>query len=142
VQIPFSPSSDVTWQWSAPVAKYLRSYSGQPDKLLDGTQTAATNVVIMSVQTYTGAWLENDVGGHEVEVTATGSGPLLVMRNGVAISGTWTRPNVNQSAALATSSGAPITLQPGNTWVELVPDGITVTPSAAPPSTAPASTVP
>jgi Protein of unknown function (DUF3048) N-terminal domain/Protein of unknown function (DUF3048) C-terminal domain len=139
VHIPFSSSSDVTWQWSAPVAKYLRFYSGEPDKLLDGTQSAATNVVIMSVESYTGPWLENDVGGYEVEVTATGSGPLVVMRNGVAISGTWTRPNVNQPAALTTSSGTPIALQPGNTWVELVPDGITVTPSAAPPSTAPSS---
>ena len=134
VHIPFSSSSDVTWQWSTSVAKYLRSYSGEPDTLLDGTQTAATNVVVMTVQTYTGPWLENDVGGYEVEVTATGSGPLVVMRNGVAISGTWTRPNLNQPAALTTTGGAPITLQPGNTWVELVPRGITVTPSAAAPA--------
>jgi Protein of unknown function (DUF3048) N-terminal domain/Protein of unknown function (DUF3048) C-terminal domain len=140
VRIPFSSSSDVTWTWSSSAAKYLRSYSGEPDTLLDGTQTAASNVVVMSVQTYRGPWLENDVGGYEVEVTATGSGPLVVMRNGAAITGTWTRPNVNQPAALTTSSGAPITLQPGNTWVELVPDGITVTPSAAAPSTAPSST--
>jgi hypothetical protein len=140
VHIPFSSSSDVTWQWNVPAGKYLRSYSGEPDKLLDGTQTAAANVVIMSVQTYTGPWLENDVGGYEVEVTATGSGPLLVMRDGAAVSGTWTRPNLNQPAALATSSGTPITLAPGNTWVELVPDGKTVTPSsAAPPPTAPST---
>jgi len=132
VHIPFSSTSDVTWTWSASVAKYLRSYSGEPDILLDGTQTAATNVVIMSVQTFQGPWLENDVGGYEVEVTATGSGALVVMRNGVAVSGTWTRPNVNQPAALTTTGGSPIALQPGNTWIELVPDGITVTPSAAP----------
>jgi hypothetical protein len=136
VHIPFSSSSDVTWTWSTSATKYLRSYSGQPDTLLDGTQTAATNVVVMSVQAYKGPWLENDVGGYEVEVTATGSGPLVVMRNGVAITGTWTRPNVNQPAALTTSSGTPITLQPGNTWVELVPDGITVTPSGVPPTPA------
>ena len=133
VHIPFSSTSDVTWQWSPSAAKYLRYYSGEPDILVDGTQTAATNVVIMTVQTNTGPWLENDVGGYEVEVTATGSGPLVVMRDGVAISGTWTRPNVNQPAALTNSAGKPITLAPGNTWIELVPDGITVTPSATAP---------
>ena len=57
VQIPFSSTSDVTWEWNGSVGKYLRFYSGIPDKLLDGSQTAATNVVIMSVQTLTGPWV-------------------------------------------------------------------------------------
>jgi hypothetical protein len=104
VHIPFSASSDVTWQWSATAGKYLRAYSGTPDMLLDGTQTAATNVVIMSVPTATGSWVENSEGGREVDVTAT----------------------------LTSSGGTPITLLPGNTWNELVPDGIAVTTTAAP----------
>jgi hypothetical protein len=131
VHVPFSSTSDVTWEWSAAAGKYLRSYSGVPDKLVNGSQTAATNVVIMSVQTANGPWVENSEGGLEVDVTATGTGPLLVMRNGVAIAGTWSRSSLTQPAALTTTSGAPITLQPGNTWEELVPDGITVTPTAA-----------
>ncbi len=135
VHIPFSSTSDVTWTWSAAAGKYLRAYSGQPDILVDGSQTATTNVVIMSVSTFTGPWLENDVGGYEVEVTPTGSGPLVVMRNGVAISGTWSRSSVTQPATLTASNGTPITLAPGNTWEELVPDGITVTPSGTAPST-------
>ena len=78
VHIPFSSSSDVTWQWNPATGTYLRFYSGQPDKLLDGSQTAATDVVIMTVPTVTGPWVENSEGGHEVEVTATGTGPVLV----------------------------------------------------------------
>ncbi len=138
VHIPFSPSSDVTWQWSAPTSTYLRSYSGAPDRLLDGTQTAATNVVVMTVQTEIGSWVENDEGGREVVVTATGSGPLLVLRDGAAIAGTWSRSTLTQPASLTGPGGVPITLQPGNTWVELVPAGIPVTPTAAP-APAPAS---
>ncbi len=65
----------MTWQWNAATGTYLRSYSGHPDKLLDGAQTAATNVVIMTVPTATGPWVENSEGGHEVDVTATGTGP-------------------------------------------------------------------
>ena len=59
VHIPFSSSSDVTWQWNAATGTYLRFYSGPPDKLLDGSQTAATNVVVMTVPTATGTWVEN-----------------------------------------------------------------------------------
>lgn len=137
VHIPFSPSSDVTWQWSVPSGAYLRSYSGVPDRLLDGTQTAAANVVVLTVQTSIGSWVENDQGGREVVVTATVSGPLLVLRGGAAIPGTWSRASLTQPATLTGPTGAPITLQPGNTWVELVPAGIAVTPTAAP---APATT--
>ena len=146
VHIPFSSTSDVTWEWDAAGGKYLRLYSGIPDKLLDGSQTAATNVVIMSVQTLTGPWVENSEGAHEVEVTATGTGPLVVMRNGMAITGTWSRSSLTQPATLTTTGGAPIALQPGNTWEELVPDGIAVTPTpaagAAPAAAAPTTTVP
>jgi hypothetical protein len=131
VHIPFSSTSDVTWTWNAASGKYLRSYSGAPDVLLGGSQSAATNVVILSVQTATGPWVENSEGGMEVDVTATGTGPLVVMRNGVAITGTWNRTSLTQPAVLTTSSGTPITLAPGNTWEELVPDGIPVTPSGA-----------
>ena len=130
VHIPFSSSSDVTWKWN-PSAGYQRYYSGSPDILLDGTQTTAANVVIMTVQTSNGPWVENSEGGLEVQVNATGSGPLLVMRNDTAIAGTWSRSGLTQPATLTTSHGAPIPLQPGNTWVELVPSGIPVTPSGA-----------
>ncbi|HEY5098193.1 MAG TPA: DUF3048 C-terminal domain-containing protein, partial [Acidimicrobiales bacterium] len=80
--------------------------------------------------------VENSEGGHEVDVTATGSGPLVVLRNGVAIAGTWTRPTLTQPATLTSAAGVPITLQPGSSWVELAPVGIPVTPAAAPPGPA------
>jgi hypothetical protein len=131
VHIPFSSVSDVTWQWNA-AHGYQRYYSGAPDTLVDGTQTTATNVVIMTVPTSDGPWVENSEGGLEVQVQATGTGPLLVMRGGAAIAGTWSRSSLTQPATLTTTGGAPITLQPGNTWVELVPAGIPVTPTAAP----------
>lgn len=143
--IPFSGTSDVTWTWNPAANNYLRSYATGPDKLIDGSQSAANNVVIMTVQTTSGPWLENDVGGLEVQIPDTGSGPLVVLRNGVAITGTWTRTSPTQPPALTATDGTTITLQPGNTWEELVPSGIAVTtapgPATALPS-APTTTVP
>ena len=108
-----------------PRRTYLRSYSGVPDKLLDGSQTAATNVVVLTVPTFTGPWLENSEGGYEVEVTATGTGPAVVLRNGVAITGTWTRSSPHPAGhADGPPAGRTITLQPGNTWEELAPQGV------------------
>jgi len=92
-------------------------------------------VVVLTVPTFIGPWAENSEGGHEVEVTALGTGPLVVLRNGVAITGTWTRSSLSGAATLAAADGTPITLQPGNTWEELVPQGVPVTTTAAPPPT-------
>ncbi len=131
VHIPFSSTSDVTWQWNQSTGTYLRFYSGTPDKLLDGTQTAASNVVVMTVPTSTGVWVENDEGGHEVLVNEIGSGPLVVLRSGVAITGTWSRAGLTTPATLTAANGTPITLQPGNTWVELAPIGVPVTTTGA-----------
>jgi hypothetical protein len=133
VHIPFSSSSDVTWQWDPSAGRYLRDYSGAPDMLVGGTQTSSVNVVAMTVQTFTGPWVENSEGAQEVEVVATGSGPLVVMEGGAAITGTWSRSSLTQPATLTASDGTPITLQPGNTWEELVPDGVPVTTTASGP---------
>lgn len=137
--IPFSSTSDVTWTWNPSGNDYLRSYSTGPDTLVDGSQSAATNVIIMTVQTSIGPWYENNVGGKEVEVSALGSGPAVILRNGAAITGTWNRGSLTQPNVFTTSSGQRITLAPGNTWEELVPAGvnITITPS---PNSAPATT--
>jgi len=129
VHIPFSGTSDVTWTWNPAGGNYLRSYAGLPDTLLTGGQTAAANIVIMTVETSAGSWVENEQGGNEVLVTTTGSGPVVIMRNGAAIAGTWNRTSLTSPATFTAANGAPITLQPGNTWEELVPAGIAVTPS-------------
>jgi len=142
VHIPFSSTSDVTWTWNASTGTYLRAYSGVPDKLLDGSQTASTNVVVLTVPTSTGPWLENNEGGYEVEVNALGTGPAVVLRGGVAVTGTWTRSSLTQPATLKTANGTVITLAPGNTWEELAPQGIPVTTTASPATPATAGTTP
>ena len=133
VHVPFSTEADVTWTWSPATSTYLRSYSGVPDKLLDGSQTAASNVVVMTVPTSIGPWYENSEGGQEVQVNALGSGPVVVLRDGMAITGTWSRSTLTQPATLTATDGTPITLHPGTTWIELAPQGIPVTTTAAPP---------
>ena len=127
VHIPFSPTSDETWTWNPTTKKFRLSYSGVPAVSLNGVALRADNVVIMHVVTTRGPWLENNVGGYEVEVNPTGTGALQVLRDGVLISGTWSRNGLSSPLQLATSAGTPLTLAPGQTWVELVPTAISVT---------------
>jgi hypothetical protein len=47
-------------------------------------------------------------------------------RNGVEVSGTWSRASASDPMTMTDSTGKPMKLAPGITWVELVPDTSTV----------------
>ena len=128
VHVPFSYASDVTWNYDPTTHQYLRYYNGTtPAMLSDGTQISAANLVIQSVRVTYGPWVENSLGGLEVVSHMIGSGPLIVVRNGVAVSGTWQRPSLTSPTVLTAANGSTIALQPGNTWVEIVPNTVSVT---------------
>jgi hypothetical protein len=129
IAIPFSDTSNVDWIYSAATKQYLRSYGATPDLLSDGVQNSAANVIVQVVQVTYGPWLENEEGGLEVQANLyeNASGPAEIFRNGVEITGTWQRDALSQPTQFISSAGTPIPLQPGRTWVELVPNTIPVT---------------
>lgn len=130
VNIDFSGTSNVTWKWSPAAKSFLRYYNGiEPDLLANGMQNAAANVVVQYVQISYGPWLENSEGGLEVQsdLYPNASGTAVVFRNGVAIQGTWHRSTLGSPTQFVNAFGVPIPLQPGPTWVELVPNSIIAT---------------
>jgi hypothetical protein len=133
VTIPFSGEADVVWSYSTSQHEYLRLYGSSPDEINGGRQESATNVVIQFVQIHYGPWVENSLGGLEVQANLYGgaSGPAEVLCNGQEIAGTWQRSSLGSATRFTASDGSPITLLPGRTWVELVPDTVAV--STAPP---------
>ena len=137
VHVPFSSNSDVTWSWNAQKGTWLRFYNGtQPDLNADNVQNSAANVIIQTVNVTYGPWLENSEGGLEVQAQLSGTtGPAMVFRNGVEISGTWSRASNSSPTVFTSSTGQVITMAPGRSWIELVPAGIAVTPTPAAPTT-------
>jgi len=129
VNIDFSSTSNVTWKWNPTTKTFLRYYGIAPDLLANGTQNAAANVVVQYVQVSYGPWLENSEGGLEVQsdLYPNASGTAVIFRNGVAIQGTWHRATLGSPTQFVNAFGVPIALQPGQTWVELVPSSIIAT---------------
>jgi hypothetical protein len=140
VAIPFSGTSNVVWKYDTDNGAFLRYYGTTPDLLATGTENMAANVVVQFVQVTYGPWVENATGGLEVQADLyTGaSGPALVFRGGTEIPANWSRATLAQATKFTTTTGQPISLQPGQTWVELVPNTVTVT--ATPPSSPPGPT--
>jgi hypothetical protein len=137
VYIPFSGTNDNLWSWSPITGEWLLSIGGTPANVAQGGgRIGVSNVIIQTVHITYGPWLENSEGGLEVQANLTGSGPLQVFRNGEEISGTWQRSALTDPTRLVAADGSTIALQPGKTWIELVPSTIPVTTKAAS-STAP-----
>ena len=129
IAIPFSSNSTVVWKYDVQLHAFHRYYRGTPDLLSTGTQETAANVIVQFVQITYGPWAENATGGLEVQANLyqAASGPALFFRSGVEMPGQWSRSALGQATQFTTSTGSPVTLQPGQTWVELVPNTVTVT---------------
>ena len=114
-----SPISSAGWTWSPKSNLYFRTQNGSPDMNASGSQMSAHNIVILSTAIGpTGVF--DSAGNQDPLVVLVGSGQAWVMRDGRAIQGTWSRPDISQKVSLQGPAGT-ITLEPGNTWMELLP---------------------
>jgi hypothetical protein len=140
VHIPFTATNNTLWTWNAASGHWLLSYSGKPATVAGGSQIATTNIVVQTVHVTYGPWLENSEGGLEVQSQMTGSGPLMVLRDGVAVTGTWKRAALGDPTTLTAADGSTIALKAGQTWVEIVPSTVPVTTTGPTASDGPATT--
>jgi Protein of unknown function (DUF3048) C-terminal domain len=94
--------------------------------LVNGVQNTAANVVVQYVQISYGPWAENEQGGLEVQAAMypNESGTAVVYRSGYAFPATWHRGALGSPTQFVDAAGNQIPLQPGQTWVELVPSTI------------------
>jgi DUF3048 family protein len=124
--LPFSSASDVYWQWSGGKHAWLRSHGTVPHTLEDGERVSATNVVIQVVNVTDSSYLDA-AGNPSPEVGLTGDGPAYVLRDGELIRGRWERRSLKAVTRFVTKDGTKIRLEPGRTWVELLPSYVDVT---------------
>ena len=113
------PDASALWTWSARAGFGRRT--APTDKLTDGKQVSATNIVVLNVAIQdTGI---RDIAGNPSPLDVTiGSNPAWVLRNGKMIRGKWSRQSVGSGITL-TDRAQPIALAPGRTWIELLPVG-------------------
>jgi hypothetical protein len=125
----FASGSTVEWQWDGRTKQWLRFVGGQRDVDVSGTQYHATNVIIELMPAVRGPYAESciyegdeNVCDNDVESISEGSGPAYILRNGVVEKGTWSCPKYGDITAYHFADGNVMTLRPGNTWVEVVPN--------------------
>ncbi len=125
VHLPFSPYSDVYWRWSQGQKAWLRWHGEVAHTYSDGSQVKAKNVVVQVVR-LRDSGITDANGVPSPEVVSTGRGVAYVFRNGRRIKGTWERDGLKEITVFRDANGDEISLAPGNTWVELLPNTIAI----------------
>ena len=119
--VPSFPASKPSWTWDEASGKWLRFERGAPATVATGAQLGSTNVVMIKVNLVdTGT--KDPIGTTVYETVMVDSGEAIVATGGKIISGTWSKTADNAPMVLTALDGSPITLAPGNTWVEMVPN--------------------
>lgn len=100
---------------------WLRSQSGVPFKdKKSGTQIAPKNVIVE----FTGFSYGTSRDGAQLTTIKTiGSGRALFYIDGEQVEGTWEKAGRSSKTVFKDTLGNEIKLNPGQTWIEVVPSG-------------------
>ena len=118
IVVPFPSIYPVTWTWDAATQSWDRTLFGQPDVTGTGVRESPKNVVVMFVD------YVNGIGTEASYANLQGSGPVTIFTDGKKEVGTWSRgSSKGDVVTYQSANGAPMSLTPGQTWVELLNTG-------------------
>ena len=118
--VRFSPITKVTVQYDAAGGRYAVFQEG--DRMRD---YAPTNIVVQHVKIANSRYVDV-LGNHTPYTTTIGTGPVVVLRDGRRLSGTWRRLVGDTGTRFLDDKGRDLPLKPGPTLVLLVPAGRTL----------------
>ncbi|MCC7076441.1 MAG: DUF3048 domain-containing protein [Acidimicrobiia bacterium] len=119
--IPFSETEEVTWHQVPATGRWVRLRDGAPQILVSGAPLEVDNLVVQSVR-FVPTGIFDAAGNPSPAWEVVGSGRLFVVRDGVVVEGSWSRPTPSEPTRLLDAAGTPIPLRPGRTWWSLLPD--------------------
>lgn len=118
--LPYVGAQHVEYRFES--AGYTRIQDGKPT-MDDGAkkEVRPDNVVIIKTDiTEVKSIVEDELGSFSLDIRSTGTGPVVILRDGQRYDGTWSRDGTDMYR-FKDASGKPIKLKPGLTWIHVVP---------------------
>lgn len=109
----------VEYKYESASNEYLRYQAGQPHQDEEGHQIKAKNIAIQYLKT-------SLVDKERLGMETIGEGEAVVFQDGQATKGTWKKESRESRTKFYNSDGEKIQFNRGNTWLEIVPSGRTV----------------
>lgn len=125
IRVPYL-ANVITYAYDPPTNTYLRSVTGEGKQVDAATKTriAPKNVVVIFMNF---APLNDGSKKHRLEAQYTGTGKAWVFTNGTLVKGTWKKASLTAPTLLLGPDGKPVTLTVGQTFVQVVQTGTSVT---------------
>lgn len=125
IRIPYR-TNVITYAYDRDSNRYLRSIDGKRHvDPADGKRVAPTNVVILFQKFRIDTKIEP--GHSRPDITTTGSGRAIVLREGSAVEATWRKKDDLSPTRIFADDGTEIRLVRGQTFIQVVPTGTKVT---------------
>jgi len=115
VRYEYDDASRTYGRWQNSNGIPVRSTDAADDSFI-----AATNVVVVFTDIFDSG-LRDSTGAAVLDMRLTGKGAVSIFRDGRRVEGTWSRATIYEAFSFATSTGQPILLSPGQTWVHVIP---------------------
>lgn len=135
VTIDFARETRSQYLYDAAKAAYRQVENGTPTTdSVTGEDVSIANLVVQYVPVLATNIIEDANGSRSLDYRLNGQGKAQVFHDGTEIDGTWSRNTPTERTAFTDSSGEPIKMARGATWIALVGIGapVSVRPSAAP----------
>jgi DUF3048 family protein len=121
--IPYTGAGRVTYVFDAAAGSYHRTQAGQATMDADAKkEVMPDNVVVIKTEVKEIPGTADVTGAPSVDFRATGTGAVVILREGKRFDGKWTRGGTPDMYRFTDSAGAAIPLKPGLTWIHIVPD--------------------
>jgi hypothetical protein len=133
VVIPYREDNcRVQYTYDPQTRTYSRAQNaaGKPIRDIDAANNqpvAAANVIVVKTEIWEVAEIVDSAGAHAHDMRLTGTGAATVFRDGLRQDGTWSRTSDTDPFVFKNQSGERIVLDPGQTWVHVVPNDWTIT---------------
>ncbi|HXA62743.1 MAG TPA: DUF3048 domain-containing protein [Streptosporangiaceae bacterium] len=115
------PAASFTFTWSAAQGRYLIGMDGKSAETTDGGQMGAPTIVVQKVaETTSPHGFMDSPGVLSPYAPTVGTGQDVVLRDGKAYKGTWSRPSASDVTTY-TFSGKTMDFHPGQVWIVLEP---------------------
>jgi DUF3048 family protein len=121
-----APGPTLTVPYGEPVkyeydnGRYHRTAGGTRTMDTVGGEVMADTVVVIKTDVTEIPGTTDAAGAPSFDYRATGTGAVVILREGKRFEGTWSRAGTDQDT-FADASGKPLLLKPGLTWMHIVP---------------------
>jgi len=123
INVVMGERTTVAWAYADDSAAWARTNNGTPHVVEGGQQLRFPNIVLQFVP-YRETSVRDTSGAVSPEAVIEGEGEAWVLSGPNLVKGRWRKGAAGEVTSYNDASGSPIGLQPGSTWVMLVPAGV------------------